>query len=58
MKKDENLEHFKNLRKEDNRLDSVSRGGFHKPIYAIRQALTLCAKLLRSFLGKKVWRRA
>ena len=23
------------------------RGGFHKPIYALRQALTLCTKLLR-----------
>ena len=40
-------------------------GWFHKPIYTLHQALTLCAKLLRSFFRCKslaqsirAWRRA
>ena len=35
-----------------------SWGGFHKPIYALCQAVTLCAKLLRPKKLLKSWRRA
>ena len=33
----------------------LTRGGFHKPIYALRQALTLCAKLLHPKKLLKSW---
>ena len=45
---------FSKVNKKDN-FRRAARGGFHKPIYALRQALTLCADLLHLKKLLKSW---